>query len=129
MKPLIELLNLIVSTVEENCDLDTEISVEELSAEGGLYVEYGEGVINKTYYDKTTERTIPVIFQCRHSSHERGMEQLCSISDYLQKLKQYPQGQTFTWLDTTVEKETRKTGREESGMFNFTCILNCKVHY
>lgn len=129
MEPLTELLELIADTAQQNCKLDTEISVEELPEEGGLYIEYGEGIINKTYYDKTTERTIPVLFMCRHSNHERGLEQLCSVSNYLQKLKQYPQAETFAWLDTTVAKEPTKTGREENGMFNFSCTLNCKIYY
>ena len=35
MTPQTELLELIVKTAEENCDLDTPISLEELPAEGG----------------------------------------------------------------------------------------------
>ena len=129
MEPLTEFLELVISTVEQNCNLDAEISLEGLSIEGGLYVEYGEESICKTYYDKTTEKEIPVIFMCRHSNYKKGLEQLCSICNYLQRLKQYPQGETFTWLDTTIAKEPRKTSREESGMFNFAATLNCRIHY
>lgn len=129
MQPLTEFLELIISTVEQNCDLGLEISYEEIPTEGGLYVEFGEESICKTYYDKTTEKEIPVIFMSRHSNYKNGLEQLCSICNYLQRLKEYPQGETFTWLDTSIAKEPRKISREEDGQFNFACTLICKIHY
>ena len=64
MTPQTELLELITETAENNCNLDTSISLKELPAEGGLYVELGEGFGNATYYDKSTEKTIPVLFLC-----------------------------------------------------------------
>lgn len=129
MEPLTELLELIVDTAEKNCNLDTSISLEELAPEGGLYAEHGAGFTNNTFYDKSTEKTVPVLFLCRHADQKRSIEQLCSISNYLQKLKKYPQGQTFAWLDTTVAKEPNKIGRDEDGMYNFSCILNCRIYY
>lgn len=127
--PLTELLELICETVEENCNLDSEISLGELAPEGGLYAEVGEGFGNTTYYDKSTTKTVPVLFLCRATSQKRGLEQLCSICDYLQRLKKYPQGETFSWLDTTVAKEPNKIGRDEDGMYNLSCILNCQIYY
>ncbi len=127
--PLTELLELICETVEEHCDLDSQVSLEELAPEGGLYAEVGEGFGNTTYYDKSTTKTVPVLFLCRSSSQKRGLEQLCSICDYLQRLKQYPKGKTFSWLDTTVAKEPNKIGRDEDGMYNLSCILNCQIYY
>ena len=40
---LTELLELIADTAEKNCSLGTEISLEELPADGGIYAELGEG--------------------------------------------------------------------------------------
>lgn len=127
--PLTELLELICETVEENCNLDSEISLGELAPEGGLYAEVGEGFGNTTYYDKSTTKTVPILFLCRAASQKEGLEQLCSICDYLQRLKKYPQGKTFSWLDTTVAKEPNKIGRDEDGMYNLSCILNCLIYY
>lgn len=129
MQPLIEFLELIITTVEQNCDLSSEISYEEIPAEGGLYIEFGEESTCKTYYDKTAEKEIQVTFMSRHSNYKNGLEQLCSICNYLQRLKEYPQGETFTWLDTSIAKEPRKISREEDGQFNFTCTVICKIHY
>lgn len=127
--PLTELLELICETAEANCSLDNNISLEELASIGGLYAEVGEGFPNATYYDKSTTKTVPVLFLCRAASQKRGLEQLCSICDYLQRLKKYPQGETFSWLDTTVAKEPNKIGRDEDGMYNLSCILNCMIYY
>lgn len=129
MEPLIELLDLISDTVEANCNLDSKISLEELSPKGGLYAEVGEGFTDTAYFDKSTIKTVPVLFLCRSANQKRGLEQLCSISNYLQRLKKYPQGKSFSWLDTTIAKEPNKIGRDEDGMYNFSCILNCTIYY
>ena len=129
MRPLTELLELICDAVESNCDLDSTISLEELAPQGGLYAEVGEGFGNATYYDKSTTKTVPVLFLCRSASQKRGMEQLCDISNYLQRLKKYPQGNTFSLMDITIAKEPNKIGRDEDGMYQFSCILNCFIYY
>ena len=125
---LTELLELITETAEENCSLDTEISLEELPAEGGIYAELGEGFTESTSYNKQEVKTIPVLFLCRHADQKRCLEQLCEIAEYLQGLKEYPQGDTFSWLDTTVAKEPSKIGRDEDGVYHYSCILNCKIY-
>lgn len=127
--PLVELLELICDTVEASCDLDGKVSLDELNPNGGLYAETGEGFTETTYYDKGTVKTVPVLFLCRSSDQQRCMEQLVSISDYLQRLRAYPNGRTFFWLDTTIAKEPNKIGRDEDGMYNFSCIVNCKIYY
>ena len=65
MTPQTELLELIAETAENNCNLDTPISLKELPAEGGLYAELGEGFEDALYYDKSTEKTIPVLMWIR----------------------------------------------------------------
>ena len=104
MRPLTEFLSLIAQTAEEKCDLDTKISLKELPAAGGLYAELGEGFGNEIYYDKSTVKTIPVLFLCRHADQKRGLEELHEISHYFQRLRQYPQAKTFAWLDTEIAK-------------------------
>lgn len=129
MMPQIELLELICRTAEEKCGLDSKISLKELPASGGLYAELGSGFTESVYYNKRTEKMIPVLFLCRDKGQKRGMEQLCSICNYLQGLKEYPQGETFSWLDTEIAKEPNKIGRDEDGTYHFSCILNCRIYY
>lgn len=129
MTPLTELLELLAGTAEKECVPGVTISLKELNPSGGLYVEVGEGFGESMFYDKSMVRTIPVLFLCRNKDQKVGMEQLCTISDYFQQLKTYPQGKTFAWLDTAVAKEPNKIGRDEDGVYHFSCILNCKIFY
>lgn len=125
---LTELLELITDTVEKNCSLDAEISLQELPADGGIYAELGEGFTESVSYNKQEVKMIPVLFLCRHADQKRCLEQLCEIAGYLSGLKKYPQGKTFSWLDTTVAKEPSKIGRDEDGVYHYSCILNCKIY-
>ena len=49
---LTELLELVADTAEKNCSLDTEISLEELPKDGGIYAELGEGFTESVSYNK-----------------------------------------------------------------------------
>ena len=129
MTPQIEFLELLCETAEKNCSLDSAVSLDELPVDGGVYAELGEGFGDTLYYDKSAVRIIPVLFLCRDSDQVRGMEQLCSICNYLQGLKQYPEGKTVSWLDAEVAKEPNKIGRDEDGTYHFSCILNCKIYF
>lgn len=129
MSPQTELLELICRTAEENCELAYDISLKELHPEGGIYAELGSGFSDTAYFNKTAVRTIPVLFLCRDTDQQKGMEQLCSICNYLQKLKTYPQGETVSWLDAKVATEPNKIGRDEDGKYNFSCIVNCLIYF
>lgn len=129
MTPGIEFLELLTSTAEENCNLDSKISLDELSASNSLYAELGEGFTETTYYNKTTVKTVPVLFLCRNTSQQRCIEQLSDICNYFQRLKQYPQGESFAWLNTEIAKEPSKIGRDEDGTWHYSCILNNKLYY
>lgn len=129
MTPQTEFLELLVKTVEDNCKLDCKISLKELSARNSLYAELGDGFTDDTYFDKSTIRTYPVLVMCRHKSQERCLEQLCEICNYLQKLKHYPKGEMFSWLNTEIAKEPSKIGRDEDGVYHASCILNCRLFF
>lgn len=129
MRPLSELLELVVAAAERHCDLDTGISLEELPAEGGLYAEVGEGFQELMDYNKHSVRMVPILFLCRHADQQRGLEELCEIADYLQGLKTYPRGKSVAWLDAAVSKTPSKIGRDEDGVYHFSCIVNCKIYY
>lgn len=129
MTPAIEFLELLTRTAEENCNLDSQISLDELSASNSLYAELGEGFTETTYYNKSTVKTIPVLFLCRNVSQQRCIEQLSDICNYFQRLKQYPQGKSFAWFNAEIAKEPSKIGRDEDGTWHYSCILNCKLCY
>lgn len=129
MTPQIEFLELLTKTAESNCRLDGKISLNELSAGNSLYAELSEGFTETTYYNKSTVKTVPVLFLCRNVSQQRCIEQLSDICNYFQRLKQYPQGKSFAWLNTVIAKEPSKIGRDEDGTWHYSCILNNKIYY
>ncbi len=129
MTPLEEFLDILSKTAEENCRLDSEISLEELPAEGGIYAELGEGFIITQYYDRAELKTIPVLFLCRNADQKRCLEQLESICSYFTRLRTYPQGRSFVWKNAETAKEPGKIGRDEDGVYHYSCILNCKIFY
>lgn len=129
MAPLAEFLDVMIDTVEKNCGLGTRISLKELKAEGGIYAELGDGFTESVYYNKQEIKAIPVLFLCRHKEQKQCMEWLGNICHYLQRMKQYPHGETFSWLDTSIKKEPGKIGRDEDGVYHYSCILTCKIYY
>ena len=129
MTPQIEFMEALVEAAEQNCSLDSHISLKELSAESSLYAELGTGFTNETYYDKSTVKTFPVLFLCRNADQTKCLEQLADICNYFQRLKEYPSGESFRWLDAEITKEPSKIGRDEDGVYHYSCILNCKLFY
>lgn len=124
-----ELLELFARMAEENCSLDSGISLKELSPGASLYAEIGEGFVDSVYYDKSLIETVPLLLLCRNKNQKRCLEQLEIICHYFQRMKQYPHGKTFSWLDVSVAKAPSRIGRDEDGTYHYSCILNCRIHY
>ena len=129
MTPQKEFLELLVAVAEENCKLDSPISLKELSDENSLYAEVNGAVTETVYYGKGTVVMMPVLFLCRNAEQARCMEQLEEICHYFQRLKTYPQGNSFSWLDTSIASGPSKIGRDEDGVYHYSCILNNKIYY
>lgn len=129
MTPLSEFMETLKKTAEENCSLDSEICLDELPASGGIYAELGEGFTDIIYYNKMEIKTVPVLFLCRDKSQLRCLEQLESICNYFQKLKKHPNGELFRWLNTEIAKMPSKIGRDEDGVYHYSCIVRCKLYF
>ena len=127
MSPLSELLDQLADTIKGGCGI--EVSLRELPASGGIYAELSAGYPDAQYYDKTTIRIIPVLFLAKYRSQKECMDSLSAICAYLHKLHQFPQGETFAWLDATTATEPNKIGRQEDGRYIYSCIINCKIFY
>lgn len=129
MKPLEEFLIMLKQEAEKHCDLNSEISLDELPAAGGLYMEAGEGFADSKYYNKTEGKKIPVLILCRNASQARCLSQLESICNYFQKLTEYPRGEMSVWKNTEIAKYPSKIGRDEDGVYHYSCILNCSLYF
>ena len=129
MTQLIEFMDVMIDEIEKNCNLNEKISLKELKSEGGIYAEVGESFAETVNYNKEEIKMVPILFLCRHKDQRQCMEWLGSICNYLQRLKKYPQGKYFSWLDTSIKKEPGKIGRDEDGVYHYSCILACKIFY
>lgn len=129
MSPIEEFMDILVNAAEENCNLDSEISLEELSEKGGIYAESGEGFAKTKYFNKTEVKEIPVLLLCRNADQRRCIEQLEEICNYFQRLKEYPQGKLFSWLNAGIAKYPSKIGRDEDGVYHYSAILSCELFY
>lgn len=130
MSPQSEFLDLICTAAEKNCNLDTKISTKELPPDGGLYAELGQGFGDGQYYGKgASVKTLPVLFLCRNVSQERCIDQLSEICNYLQGIKEYPKGQTVSWLNAVTTKEPSRIGRDEDEKYYYSAIISCQVYF
>ena len=129
MTPQTDFLELLCKTIEDNVSLAHSISLKELKAEGGIYAELGEGFADSQYFDKSTILTMPVLLMCRDSDQKQGLEQLIKICNYLQRLKEYPSGNSFGWIDAAIAKQPSKIGRDEDGVYHFSCMINCRIYF
>ena len=127
--PQEEFMRLVRDTAQNNSGIDVKISLKELDPKGGIYAELGSGFVNVQYYDKSAVRIMPVLFLCRNERQMNCVNQLSAICNYLQSLKQYPQGDAVSWLNAVTAKEPNKIGRDEDGMYNYSCIVNCTVYF
>lgn len=125
---MVNILNLIVDTLEGMGVLGGKISLEELPADGGLYAELGPGYNDALYYNKSSIRMIPVIFQSKSIDQAWCARQLDLIGDILQRLREYPQAEGCLWLDAVIASGPSKVGRQEDGQYIYTVTINTKFY-
>lgn len=129
MSVLSEFIELFASTAEANCNLGSEIRLDELKHEDCLYAELGFGFGEANYFDRCTVHVVPVLVLARNMDQLKCLEQLESICNYYSKLKSYPKGESFSWMTTEVAKQPGRIGQDADGMYHYSCILNSKLYY
>lgn len=125
---MVDILNLIVDTLESGGGLGGKISLEELPANGGLYAELGPGYNEALYYSKSSIRLIPVIFQAKSMDQAWCVQQLDQIGESLQRRREYPQAEGCLWLDAVIASGPSKVGRQEDGQYIYTATVNTKFY-
>jgi hypothetical protein len=127
MEPQVELLNLIVDTVQNGLELS--ISLDGLPADGGICAELAAGYNDGLYYDKSAVRILPVLFLSKNKDQQFCVNNLSRICNYFQLLKKYPAAESFSWLDAVTATEPNKTGRQEDGQYIYSAIINMKIYF
>lgn len=127
MEPQVELLNLIVKTVKEECEID--VSLDGTPFDGGVSAELAPGYNDTLYYSKQAIKVIPVLFLSKDRNQSTCLNALCKICNHLQVLKKYPQAEGFVWLDAVTGTEPNKIGRQEDGNYLYSAIVNAKIYF
>ncbi len=127
MEPQVELLNLIIETVQN--DLGLSISLDGLPADGGICAELAAGYNDGLYYDKRAIRILPVLFLSKNKDQQACVNDLSRICNYFHPLKTYPAAESFSWLDAVTATEPNKTGRQEDGQYIYSAIINMKIYF
>lgn len=108
-------------------ELGLEVSLEELPADGGLYVESGASVLESSYMNKSGLWKVPLLFISKRKSQKDGLQELQRISMHLHYRKIYPEGESFGWADASIVTPANKVKREEDGQYVHSCIVNCLI--
>ena len=129
MEPQLEMVNVLIDTIQTNLSLFSMISINSLPADGGIYVEIRPSYSKSVYLNKKSSQIIPVIFKCKNADQNIALNAIYSIGNYLQALKTYPSGSTFKWLKAeVVESEPDLVGKQEDGSFIYTCKINITIN-
>lgn len=108
-------------------ELNLEISLYELPADGGLYAESGAPALQCMYMNKSCLWKIPVLFLSKRKDQQQGLKELEQISMHLHYRKNYPDGTRYGWADASIITPANKIGRDEDGQYLHSCIVNCLV--
>ena len=127
MEPQVELMELIRKTISNNCDI--EVCLDGTPKHGGVSAELGAGYAESLYYNKKSIRIIPVLFLSKGKDQAACLNLLCRICNGLQCLKQYPQAEGFSWLDSATATEPNLVGRQEDGQWIYSAIMNMKIYF
>lgn len=127
MEPQVELLSLIIETVQSI--LDITINLDGLPADGGICAELAAGYNVGLYYDKSAIRILPVLFMSKNKDQQACINDLSRVCNYFQSLKVYPLAESFSWLDAVTATEPNKTGKQEDGQYIYSAIMNMKIYF
>ena len=127
MEPQVELLDLICTAVKNSCEID--LTLEGTPADGGVSAELSPGYTDSLYYSKKAIRIIPILFLSKNKDQRECLRRLSKICNYLQALKIYPQGSSFTWLDAETATEPNRVGRQEDGQWIYSAVVNMKIYF
>lgn len=126
---MVDILDLVVDTLEKNAVVSENILLDELPTNGGLYAELGPSYNEALYYNKGSIRLVPVIFLAKSIDQAWCVRELSRIGDYFQSKKKYPQKAGCRWLDATISSGPSKVGRQEDGQFIYTSTVNMKFYF
>ncbi len=130
MQPQTELLMNIRDEIERELK-DIRIALSELSDDGRIYMELGDGRVEKEYFRGPSVGVYPVLFLIKRPAEKEPdcVEALSGICNYYKKKWKSPSGGSYQARGAVIASEPNKAGRQEDGNVLYSCIINFKISY
>jgi hypothetical protein len=128
-EPQVEMINKVIDTIETNLDLFSTIHIDGLPTDGGISCEIAPGYNKDIYLNKQASKVIPLLFLGKGKDQITVLNTLCSIGNYLQGLKVYPNGATFEWITSEVSSEPSLVGKQNDGQYIYSCIVDITIYF
>lgn len=127
MQPQSEILQTVISTLTANTSIKS-IKINALPVNGGVCVEITSGGIKEEYFSRKTERNITLLFTSKNLMQNEAYDNLCEIANYLQSLKDYPNGTMFEWIRTEINEPTLVT-KQADGYYIYGCVIDIIAYF
>ena len=105
------------------------IRIDGLPTDGGISCEIAPGYNKDIYLNKRSSKVIPLLFLCKSKNQITTLDTLCKIGNYLQGLKEYPNGTSFEWINAEVSSEPSLVGKQEDGQYIYSCIIDITIYF
>ena len=102
MQPQTEFLEQVCRTVD-SFGLPYACTVGPLPEHGGISVELTQGD-TQTYLNRQECHRLTLLFLCKHQNQKTAMDMAATIRNRLARLEEYPNGETFHWINLTPEE-------------------------
>jgi hypothetical protein len=129
MEPQVEMIDKVIDTLEDNLTLFSDIKIDGLPVDGGISCEISPGYNKDIYLNKQSSKIIPLLFLCKSSDQMTALNTLCMIGNYLQGLKEYPNGNTFDWLTAEVSSEPSLVEKQDDGQYIYSCVVDITIYF
>lgn len=129
MEPQVEMINKVLDTIEGNLTLFDTVHIDGLPKNRGISCEIAPGYNKDIYLNKQASKIIPLLFLCKNNNQITALDTLFKIGNYLQRLKVYPNGMSFEWMNAEVSSEPSLIGKQDDGQYIYSCIVDITIYF
>ena len=128
MQPQIEFSNIVKSQIA-SLGLTGWNGLAAIPTSGGIGMELLAGYNSDIFLNKQADKIIPILFQSKKKTQQEAMSDLYVIGNYLQGLKEYPNGTTFIYNNAEVSTEPVFIEKDTNGYYLYSCVIDFKIYF
>lgn len=128
MQPQIEFINKVIAQVK-TLSLTNFKGLAEIPTTGGINMEIVAGYNENIFLNKQSDKIIPILFQSKKLSQQEAMNDLYTIGNYLQGLKEYPNGTQFIYNNAEISTEPIFIEKDTNGYYLYSCVIDFKIYF